>query len=226
MRSNAFRVFACVCCLSAGVAYAGSVSSFSFTGAFTQDDQLEIFLFTAPSASITAETWSYAGGTNAAGDVIAPGGFDPVLSLFDATGGFSASSPLVATSDGGSSVKDPTTKDAFDSILTVGSLSSSDTYALVLSEYDNLPYGTTYGDGFSQTGNGNFTPGEFYCSGGGPFCDAGGNQRNGNWAVDIVGAGSAVDTSSGGTSPEPGSVVLLTAGLGGLALLRRRRKHV
>jgi len=44
--------------------------------------------------------------------------------------------------------------------------------------------------------------------------------------VDIVGAGSAVDTSSGGTSPEPGSVVLLTAGLGGLALLRRRRKHV
>jgi hypothetical protein len=224
MRSNAFRVFAWACCLSVGIAYAGNIS---FTGTFTQDDQLEIFLFTAPSASFSAETWSYAGGTNAAGNIITAGGFDPVISLFDATGGFSATSPLIATNDDGPlAVVDPLTGNAFDSFLSSNTLSPSGTYALVLSVNDNLAYGPTYGDGFGQSGNGNFTAAEFGCSGSGPFCDAGVDQRTGNWAVDISGVRSAVDTSAGGTAPEPGSVLLLSAGLGGLALLRRRRKHV
>ena len=224
MRSNAFRVFALACCLSAGVASAGNIS---FTGTFSHDDQLEIFLFTALSSSFTAETWSYAGGTNAAGHTIAAGGFDPVLSLFDASGGLSAISPLVKTNDDGAAAAiDLTTGNAFDSILTVGTLNAGHTYALVLSENDNLAYGPTYGDGFSQSGNGDFTAAEFGCSGSGPFCDAGADQRTGNWAVDINGVRSAVDTSAGGTTPEPGTVPLLTAGLVGLALLRRRRRHV
>ena len=171
MRLNAFRVFACACCLSAGVAYAGNIS---FTGAFTHDDQLEIFLFTAPSASFNAETWSYAGGTNAAGQIITAGGFDPVLSLFDATGGLLATSPLVATNnDNPLAAVDLTTGNAFDSKLAIGTLNAGHTYALVLSVSDNLAYGPTYGDGFSQSGNGNFTAPEFGCSGSGPFCDAG-----------------------------------------------------
>ena len=45
-------------CLSAGFA---SASSFSFTGNFVQDDQLAIFMFTAPTAGLTVRTWSYAG---------------------------------------------------------------------------------------------------------------------------------------------------------------------
>src|SRR5271167_5225019 len=92
------------CSLAVLGCLAGSIaqgSSFSFTGTFTQDDQLELFQFTAPSASVTLRTWSYAGGTNAAGNVIAAGGFDTVLSLFDATGGLMASSPLIANNDDG-----------------------------------------------------------------------------------------------------------------------------
>ena len=84
MRLSRFGFVILAFCLSIGVAAAGN---FSFTGTFSQDDQLQVFLFTAPSASTLLRTWSYAGGTNAAGQVILPGGFDPILSVFDATGG-------------------------------------------------------------------------------------------------------------------------------------------
>src|SRR5580704_11691379 len=84
----------------AQVATAGSLS-FSFTGVFTQDDQLQIFTFTAPTDTTVVRTWSYAGGINFAGAAIDPGGFDPVLSVFDATGGLAGSSLLLASNDDG-----------------------------------------------------------------------------------------------------------------------------
>jgi MYXO-CTERM domain-containing protein len=105
-------------------------------------------------------------------------------------------------------------------------LNPGSTYALVLSESDNLANGPSYGDGFSQSGNGNFTPGEFGCGGTAPFCDAGVDQRNGTWAVDIDGVGSAQDITAGGTAPEPGPELLVAAGLASLAMLRRRRSRV
>jgi len=212
---------AVLCCLAGSMAQG---SSFSFAGTFTQDDQLELFQFTAPSTSVTLQTWGYAGGTNAASSVIPAGGFDPVLSLFNATGGLTASSPLIATNDDGTGVAvDPLTGNAFDSLLVLTTLIAGDTYVLVLSQSDNLAFGPTYGDGFSQTGNGNFTAGEFGCGGTAPFCDSSAAQRNGNWAVDIVGVGAASDTTNG-NAPEPGSLLLFAAGLSGLAWGLRRRK--
>ncbi len=217
MYSRSLR-FVLALSLWAGAASAGS---FSFTGTFTQDDQLEIFQFTAPSNNVTLLTWGYAGGTNANSQLIPAGGFDPVLSLFDASGGLISSSPLVATNNDGASVAiDPSTGNGFDSFLNLTTLAGS-TYVLVLSQSDNLANGPDYGGGFSQQGAGNFTPGEFGC-GGVSFCDATPAQRNGNWAVDILGVGDATDLSAS-TVPEPGSTMLLAAGFAGLALLRQRK---
>lgn len=213
------------CSLAALFCLAGSISqggSFSFTGTFTQDDQLELFQFTAPSASVTLRTWSYAGGTNAAANVIPAGGFDTVLSLFDATGGLTSSSPLIAANDDGVGVAtDPATGNAFDALLSLNTLNAGNTYVLVLSESDNLA-GPTYGAGFSQAGNGDFTAVEFPC-GGTAFCDSSLAQRTGNWAVDITGVGTASDITTSG-APEPGSFLLLAAGMTALALARRRAR--
>jgi hypothetical protein len=206
--------------LSAGVA---SASSFSFTGTFTQDDQLELFQFTAPSNNVTLRTWGYAGGTNVNGQVIPAGGFDPVLSLFDASGGLLSSSLLVATNNDGAGVAaDPSTGNAFDSLLNLTTLAGT-TYVLVLSQSDNLANGPDFGGGFSQQGAGNFTASEFGC-GGVSFCDASPAQRTGNWAVDIDGVGTARDLSASSV-PEPRSTTLLAAGIIFLALLGWRKKH-
>src|SRR5206468_2902174 len=146
MRLSRIGLLVLAFCLSIGVAAAGN---FSYTGAFSQDDQLEVFLFTAPSASTVVRTWSYAGGINDAGQVILPGGFDPVLTVFDATGGLVASSALLDSNNDGAGVDtDPATGNAFDSFLVLNLLTPGSTYALILSQNDNFANGTTstYGD--------------------------------------------------------------------------------
>jgi len=193
-------------------------TDFSFTGTFTSDDQLQFFQFTAPSSSVTLKTLSYAGGTNAAGAIIAAGGFDPVLSLFDATGGLVGASLLIATNDDGSGVPtDPVTGNAFDSLLEINTLLSGGTYVLVLSQSGNFANGPDFAGGFSEQGQGDFTPGFYGCSGT-SFCDVSAAQRTGAWAVDILGVGSASSV------PEPGSVALLGTAIAGLVLLRRKKR--
>ena len=94
---------------------------------------------------------------------------------------------------------------------------------MILSQNDNLANGPTYGDGFGRSGQGNFTAGAFGCPGTAPFCDASPAQRNGHWAVDILGVGSATDVTNAGAVPEPGTTLLLVTGLTSLALLGRRK---
>lgn len=224
MRFSRIGLLALVSCLFTGMATA---ASFSFTGQLTQDDQFQVFLFTAPSTNVLLRTWGYAGGVNGAGSTILAGGFDPVLSLFDATGGLSAGSLLVdSNNDGAGVATDLITGNAFDSLLHLTTLNIGHTYALVLTQNDNLANGPTYGDGFTRTGQGNFTAGAFGCIGRNPFCDATPAQRNGSWAVDISGVGSASLNGGTGAVPEPGSMLLLFTGAGALALLRRRRARV
>jgi hypothetical protein len=194
-------------------------ASFSFTGSFTQDDDSRLFQFNlAAPSTVTLRTYGYAGGVNSANQIIAAGGFDPLLTLFVGTG--PTAFQLSTNNDGGcSSVgTDPNTNTCWDAYLQIVNLTAG-SYTLVLTQNDNFP-GGLLADAFSRFGEGNFTAGAF---GGfpGPFVDANPAQRTGFWAVDILGVSSAVDTASAAI-PEPSSLVLL--GGGALLLLARRRR--
>jgi hypothetical protein len=189
-----------------------SAATISYTGAFLEDDQAHAFSFTvaAPGTAVF-RTLGYAGGVNGEGTTIVAGGFDPILSLFDSTGDL-----IGLNGDDPGAVIDPLTGNGFDSListfLTVGD------YTLILTENDNLPIGPSLSDGFTRTGQGNFT-GPQFAGVSGAFWDATPSQRNGNWAVDLEGiTASAV--------PEPGTLLTLGTGFFGILLgASRFRRH-
>ena len=60
-----------------------SGSAFSFTGTLTIPESVFETTFTLPSSStVTFQTWGFGGGTNAGGQTISAGGFDPLIALF------------------------------------------------------------------------------------------------------------------------------------------------
>jgi len=191
-----------------------SADTFSFTGMFLADDQIETFsLDVLVTSTVTIQTLSYAGGTNAASQVIPSGGFDPILSLFDSGG------TLLNVTNDGSPNTDPSTGAALDSLLSL-SLDPG-MYTLALSQSDNQANGPTFADGFSEQGAGSFTS-TLGCSNG-SFCDITGANRDGKWALDISGVESASD-NNGSTVPEPKTILILLLGAAGMLCLRRRRK--
>ncbi len=61
--------------------------SISYTGTLTSSTDVFEATFTLSStATIGLQTWGFGGGTNAAGNVISPGGTDPFLAVFSGTG--------------------------------------------------------------------------------------------------------------------------------------------
>lgn len=207
---------ATIFCVSAGLA---SAASYSFTGTLATDDQLQEFTFTLANTNvITAVTYGYAGGTNQAGTLIPEGGFDPALAIFDSSGN------LLALNDDESTCSqvpgDSMTGACLDSYLSE-SLGPG-TYTLVLSQSGNDPIGNTLADGYLETGNPNYTAANG-CSNG-TFCDEFGDNRTGNFAVDIDNVTSASEVGAQAATPEPATVLLSMAGLAGLTLLRRRSR--
>lgn len=186
---------------------------FSFTGSLSDDADTQSFFFTTDGTSnVMLRTYSYAGGTNAAGMNILAGGFDPILSLFDSAGN------LIDTVDDGPDPvpSDPVTGSAFDTnfsqVLIAG------TYRVVVSQFDNFASGPTFADGFDQSSP-TFTS-VFECSNG-QFCDVNNDNRTNNWAFDIT---NVVDASMT-TTPEPGTVIgLLAVGVLGLGLKRKKEQ--
>lgn len=177
--------------LAAAVLAVGSASAqaanISFTGHLAGDNEVQLFSFTlAADSGVTLRTWSYAGGMNAAGNLIGAGGFDPIVSLFYGLGGTAL---LIGANDDGSGVAvDPGTGLALDSLLEISALPAG-TYTVGLTQVANFANGPTLGDGFLGSGN--------------PAFDG----RTGSWALDILG----VDTAA--SIPEPTTLALTVLGL-------------
>ena len=187
--------------------YGGMIDA-SFSGTFTQDDNVQLFSFTvANPASVTLRTWSFAGGVNAAGEIVPGGGFAPVLSLFDPSGNWLVTDRDGGTADCGPRATDSASHFCWDAYLN--SNLSPGVYTLALTQDDNTPAGSTLADGFLESGNGNFTGSLFLGPGGAglSFILIDGEQRTAQWAVDILQVDAAAET------PEPASLLLAMAGL-------------
>jgi hypothetical protein len=185
---------------------AAALTTSSHTGSFTADDEVQFVpLILDGPAFVTLVSHSYAGGTNAAGQVIPRGGFDIVLSVFDVAGVL-----LTANDDGGASVPaDALTGASFDSFLTF--ILAPGSYTIAVTQFDNEAFGPNLSNGFVRSGT--FTT-DFGCTDAQPrFNDVSGVAgcgRTGAWAFDVL-----------AEIPEPASAVLLAAGLLGLATTRR-----
>jgi hypothetical protein len=155
----------------------GSTTAFSFIGTLQTASEVLFFDFTVASASdVTLRSYSYAGGTNAQGQTIQSGGFDPILALFDAAGA------LIGQNDDGGSANvpvDPTTGVAFD-VFFKRTLQAG-TYKVAVSAFPNFALGPNLSNGFEGSGS------------------LGG--RTSNFAFDVLGASSA--TGPGQMVPAP-----------------------
>ena len=207
MKSRNYLSILALLLLSTQSAIAANIS---FTGNFSQDSDVSFFTFSiAAPSTVTLKTLSFSGGTNAAGDSIASGGFQTAIHLWTAAG-IDAGGDAAANGDA-----------LYSLALTAGS------YIVALTENNNLALGDLPGGAldasqFSQFGNGNFT-GPEYNFAPGSFIDQNGDSRSNAWALDMLSVDSA---QAAGTIPVPEAGVLgmTLAGLAAFSLFTRRRQ--
>ena len=172
-------------------------TDFSFTGNFTNPNDVALFNFSVGTEStVTLRTWSYAGGTNAAGDIIARGGFDPILALFDSTGAL-----VDYNDDGGFNVAaDSVTGSRFDTYFS--ELLAAGDYTVSVMAFSNFAVGPNLSDGFDGTGS------------------FGG--RSTHWAFDVLNVNSAVVP---GGVPEPSTWLMMILGFGAIGGMMRTKRR-
>lgn len=196
---------------------------FSFQGSFSEHDDSVLFSFSLDfdfdvDETVYLLTYGYGGGTQADGNSVGAGGFDPHLTLFDSAGGwldekddFTGTSCFSAAEAAGSgdagNVDDG---NRYDACMALTDLDPGSSYILALTHYDNLS--VAYQD------EGNLTDGfEWLTSNPGGFYDKNGKLRSPHWAVDFL------NVSEAYLIPAPAPLALMAFGLLGLACLRRRR---
>jgi len=181
MKKLLFLILGTLCMLQSVSAMA---DDFSFTGNLGFDDDVQFFNFTVGvTSTVTMRTYSYAGGTNADGDVIPAGGFDPILALFDADG------LLIDQNDDGDGVPtDPVSGSAWDTLLALELTPGN--YTVAVSQYSNFAIGPTLADGFEGSGTSGFV-------------DDGGYTRTSFWAFDVLNVTGAEVVDPLATEPVP-----------------------
>lgn len=196
-----------ICSLLAALPAMGG--TLSVVGDLNPTDASDVALlsFTLVSAAdVDIQTWGYggtaaaAGGVNAAGAVVAAGGFDPYLSLFSGTG---AGATFIASADDGLCPPGVAAPACHDATLHLGGLAAG-SYTLAIGTFGNMSFaenqGGTLGDGFIGLGN---------------YYDISSDTvRTPHFAADIRSDGIPA-------VPEPASLALTVAGL--LALLAARQ---
>jgi len=225
----------CLLLTSALAPLAASGSALSFTGTLATPVSVFETTFSLTSAStVTFQTWGFGGGTNAAGQVIPAGGFDPLISLFfgpsatptmyvdgsgnalaDADNLLNAPWSFVGNCPAAGTVAIGSDNDCGDDFMQA--LLAAGTYTFVLTDANYIP-NAVYDNGALSEGFTDLTAGVFQT------CDPVSNAcitPNGNYAVDI--------TLTTAFAPEPGALSLVAVGLAvfvGLKQVRKRRQPV
>ena len=182
-----------VAALLAAAAPAAAVN-FSFTGTLPTAGTVQFFNFSVGAASnVTLRSYSWGGGSNAAGTVISNGGFDPILAVFDLNGGL-----LVGQQDdAGCCTVTPDLGVYYDTLLTVALAPGN--YRASIAVFPNFANGPNLSNGFS--GANSF------------------NGRSANWAFDVLNVERA---SSFVPEPASWAMLIAGFGLTGAAMRRRR----
>lgn len=197
--------------LATAIPIAAHAATLPLQGVFLDDDEIFSISFTLPAPdNIAATSLGFAGGIDANGVAVPAGGFATVLSLFDTTGQLVQLAVGSANSCAAAPV-DPAGGFRWDACFTAAVGAGS--YTLVLSQDGNVPYGPSLSDGFSMTGQHDFT-GLNYLGTSARFINADGSQRDGHWAM----------TVSASAVPEPAPWVIFPTGLALLGVLVRRHR--
>jgi hypothetical protein len=177
----------------------------SFTGTLANPNEVVLIpIQLSANAGLLIQSWAFGGtaaapgGVNAAGDVIAAGGIDSYLSLFNGQGG---SATFLASNDDGPCPPASPAPSCLDAQLSVAALPAG-LYTIALTQPGNLSFAEnrgagTLGDGFI-----------------GLETDFRG--RTGAWAIDVQSSALVV-------VPEPETITVLLLGLTLIAAGRRCR---
>jgi hypothetical protein len=199
------------------VAFADTVS---YTGTLSSpEDTWETNATLSSAGTLTIQTWSFGGGTNAAGTVIPSGGFDPFAGVFDSSGNLIQGTSDVLSNYASFAGCPPA------GLVTIGSVPgncgditmslplAAGAYTVLLADAEYIPNAI-----FDSPSYGNLSEGFTDLTGGAFQTCADLNDCNNdtaNWALDVT-----TPTSAAGT-PEPGALVV--CGLGWMAIAGTRK---